>query len=413
MRVAEIRLDLLQVPLRTSLVTATADWASVRLGILRLRTDGGLEGLAELALDDAADAAATDVDVRSDARRLTQLEAELAVGLPASVPVDGASLARWVDGLVARVARSGSLDPSLAQPMRSALASAAADVLARADGLSLAAWLVHGSTGGRAAHGLRPGTAPGFLQSPPSEVVWVNALLGIADPEAVAAQARRLVDAGFRCLKLKAGAEARGQVARRVAAVRDVVGTAIAIRLDLNGSLDEASALELLAELAAYALDYVEQPVPASAGPEALARLRRQVAVPIAADEAVTDVTALQRLVHAGAVDAVVVKPGRVGGLLEAARMVELALASQTRVTVSTLLESGIGVTTALHLAASVPGQAAHGLSTSGLLATDLLREPLAVRAGRLAVPRAPGLGVALDEASLARHEVREDGPHA
>ncbi len=157
----------------------------------------------------------------------------------------------------------------------------------------------------------------------------------------------------------------------------------------------------------------MEQPVPVSAGAEALARLRRQVGVPIAADEAVTDVTALQRLVRVGAVDAVVVKPGRVGGLLEAARMVELALASQTRVTVSTLLESGIGVATALHLAASVPGRAAHGLSTSGLLATDLLREPLTVRAGRLAVPRAPGLGVALDEASLARHEVREDGQRA
>jgi L-alanine-DL-glutamate epimerase-like enolase superfamily enzyme len=413
MRVAEIRLDLLQVPLRTSLVTATADWASVRLGILRLRTDGGLEGLAELALDDAADAAATDAGVRSDARRLARLEADLAVGLPVSVPFDGAALVRWVDGIVARVARSGSLDPSLAQPMRSALATAAADVLAHADGLSLATWLVHGSPGGGASPEPRPATAPGFLQSPPSEAVWVNALLGIADPEAVAAQARRLVDAGFRCLKLKAGAQARGQVARRVAAVRDVVGTAIAIRLDLNGSLDEASALELLAELAPYGLDYVEQPAPPSAGAEALARLRRQAGVPIAADEAVTDVTALQRLVRARAVDAVVVKPGRVGGLLEAARMVELALASQTRVTVSTLLESGIGVATALHLAASVPGRAAHGLSTSGLLADDLLREPLAVRGGRLAVPQAPGLGVSLDEASLARYQVPEAGSHA
>jgi L-alanine-DL-glutamate epimerase-like enolase superfamily enzyme len=408
MRIAEIRLDLLEVPLRTSLATATAARASVRLGILRLRSDTGLEGLGELPLDDTADA-----DVGSDVGRVAGLESNLAEILPARVPLDGEVLGTLVEDLIARLARSGSLDPPLARSLRSALATAAADVLAQADGLSLAAWLAHGSPAAPAAHGPRTGPALRLLESTPSEAVRVNALVGIADVEAIVVQARRLVDAGFDCLKLKGGAEARGRLARRVAAVRDAVGPTIAIRLDLNGALDEASALELLPHLAPYGLEYVEQPVPASAGVGALVRLRRQVGVPIAADEAVTDVMALQRLARAGAVDAVIVKPGRVGGLPEAARMVELALASDTRVTVSTLLESGVGVAAALHLAATVPGRAAHGLSTSGLLTADLLREPLAVRGGRLAVPQAPGLGVALDVASLAQYQVRAAGSHA
>jgi L-alanine-DL-glutamate epimerase-like enolase superfamily enzyme len=399
MRIIEIRLELLEVPLRTSLATGTGERTSVRLGLLHLGTDAGLEGLAEVPLEGAPG-----VYVVSDARRVAALGANVAASLPARVTADRKVLGTWVDGLMARLATSGSLDPTLAASLRSALWTAAADVLARGDGLSLAAWLAGGPW---SRDGLR------VLGSPPSGSVIVNALLGIGEPTTVAAEAHRLVRAGFSCLKLKGGVEPRGQMARRIAAVRDAVGPAIALRLDLNGSLDEASALELLPELAPYGLEYVEQPIPASAGVEALARLRRKVGVLVAADEAVTDVAALERLARAGAVDAVIVKPSRVGGLPEAARMVELAVASDTRVTVSTLFESGVGVAAALHLAATVPGQVAHGLSTSGLLTADLLDESLAIRGGRLAVPQGPGLGVAVDGASVARFRIAETTAHA
>ncbi len=50
--------------------------------------------------------------------------------------------------------------------------------------------------------------------------------------------------------------------------------------------------------LAPYRLEYVEQPMPAAAGVEALARLRRRVATPIAADEAVTDLAAVRALLR-------------------------------------------------------------------------------------------------------------------
>ncbi len=45
MRVTGVSLDVLEVPLRTSLATASADWTAVRLGLLSLRTDTGLTGL--------------------------------------------------------------------------------------------------------------------------------------------------------------------------------------------------------------------------------------------------------------------------------------------------------------------------------------------------------------------------------
>ncbi|MDP2675401.1 MAG: enolase C-terminal domain-like protein, partial [Dehalococcoidia bacterium] len=62
----------------------------------------------------------------------------------------------------------------------------------------------------------------------------------------------------------------------------------------------------------------------------------------------------------------------------------------------------------ALHLAATLPAEGpAHGLATGALLAADIVARPLAVRAGRMALPEGPGLGVELDEGALARYGMR------
>jgi L-alanine-DL-glutamate epimerase-like enolase superfamily enzyme len=103
-----------------------------------------------------------------------------------------------------------------------------------------------------------------------------------------------------------------------------------------------------------------------------------------------------------------VVKPARVGGIRAARRIAEVAAAGGVATVVSTLFESGVGIAAALHLAAAVPGEGrAHGLATADLLASDLLARPLPVRAGAMAVPRGPGLGVELDEVALDRYAVR------
>jgi L-Ala-D/L-Glu epimerase len=384
MRVASVRVEVLKVPLRTSLATASGEWAVVRLGLLSLRTDTGLTGLGEVALDEHA----TEADrwYRGAALSNALLDALAAVDLADASAVDE---------------RLEAIDawPGVGRALRSALATACVDALARTDGRTAAAWLADEASAGASV---------GFPVSPPAFHVAVNAIVGIAEPEVAAAEARQLVENGFACLKLKGGAEGPGVLARRVAAVRESVGPFASLRLDLNGALDEGSATSLLMGLEPYRLEYVEQPIPAAAGVEALARLRRCVAMPIAADEAVTDLAAARAIAAAGAADVMVVKPARVGGLAQAARIVDLAVATDTRVTVATLFESGVGVAAALHLAAIVPGGHAHGLSTAGLLASDLLTEALPIQGGRMALPSAPGLGVAIDPLAVERYRVRQ-----
>ena len=380
MRISDVSIDLLEVPLRTTLATASAGWAVVRTGLLSLRTDTGLTGLGEVAVDgigDAAWALATETGP-SLVKTLRGLDLEDVGALDARL----AAIDAW---------------PGVGRALRSAVATARADALAKAAGRTVAVWLVEGAV---------PGSPLRLLESPPASSVAVNALVGIAEPEVAAAEARRLVETGYRCLKLKGGGEAVAALVRRVAAIRESVGPLTSLRLDLNGALDEETASGVLLALEPYRLEYVEQPMPASAGVEALARLRRRVATPLAADEAVTDPAAVRALLRAGAVDVLVVKPARVGGLAEAARIVELGLASDRGVTVATLVESGVGVVAALHLAAAVPGDRAHGLSTAGLLASDLLAGGPTVQGGRMTVPSGPGLGIATDPLAVERHRV-------
>ena len=206
-------------------------------------------------------------------------------------------------------------------------------------------------------------------------------------PAASAEAARQSVDAGFVTLKLKAGAERETEVlVDRVRAVREAIGPDVHLRLDVNGAWDPPTAEERLEAVERFQLEYVEQPL-AGDDAEALAELRRRVRVPIAADETVTSVKAARELLDAEAVDVLVVKPARVGGLVVGAEIAALAAERGVPVVVSTLFETGVGIAAALAMAASAPGGRLrgpghapdHGLATAG----PARARPVAGRAGR------------------------------
>ncbi len=224
--------------------------------------------------------------------------------------------------------------------------------------------------------------------------VAVNALI-VLDGLALTAVARKVADLvtdGFGSLKCKVTPGPGAIEALRE--VRSVAGPHVAVRVDPNGTLPEHAAVRWLRALEPLGIDYVEQPLDPARGIAALARLRSQVAIPIAADELVTDLATAIRIVDADAVDVLVVKPARVGGPRTALAIAGHAAAAGLGVTVSTLYETGIGLAAALHVAATLPGDTAHGLATAGLLADDPTTGLPSVRCGRIALPEGDGLGV-------------------
>jgi O-succinylbenzoate synthase len=166
-----------------------------------------------------------------------------------------------------------------------------------------------------------------------------------------------------------------------VAAVRDALGPGVPIRIDANGAWDVDTAVDTIARLARYDLEFVEQPVATIAD---LARVRRAVDVPIAADECIRTIDDARAVRAADAVDVIVLKQQPLGGVRAALRVAETA---GVPAVVTSMMETSVGLAAGVALAAALPELPyACGLATLGVLSGDVTRTPLVPVAGAIAV---------------------------
>ena len=245
----------------------------------------------------------------------------------------------------------------------------------------------------------RAGRAVG---EPGAEAIAVNRTLAAGPPEEVARQAGEAVREGYACFKLKVGLP---DDAERVAAVREAIGPWPALRVDANGAWSVDEALRAVDALRQHDLELVEQPCPTL--PE-LAEVRQAAGVPIAADEPIATPDDVRAAAEAGACDAVNVKLAPSGGFGAARATVAAARECGLEPYLSSTLDGPWGIAAALQLAASERLSLACGLATLQLFDARLARALPAPRAGLLAVPQGPGLGVAVEDDVLREVLVEE-----
>lgn len=205
------------------------------------------------------------------------------------------------------------------------------------------------------------------------------------------------VEAGYHRVKLKVepGREAF------VRAVRNAL-PATPLQVDANGAytLDDLALLQSLDELD---LLLIEQPLAANdwrGHVELSSRLR----TPVCLDESILDAGTAAVALDRGACRIVNIKPGRVGGYLEAARVHDVCLARGAPAWCGGMLETALARTANLALAA-LPGFTLPGdISPSSRWFLDDVAPPVEMDAdGWFAVPDTPGIGVTPDAAALAR----------
>ena len=222
----------------------------------------------------------------------------------------------------------------------------------------------------------------------------VNATIPAVGPDVAYDIAAR---SGCRTAKVKVaepGQSERDDV-ERVAAVRDALGQAGRIRVDANGGWDVQQAASMLQRLAGVGLEYAEQPC-ATLGE--LARLRRLVQVPLAADESIRKASDPLAVRAAGAADIVVLKVAPLGGVRNA---LEIAAECCLPVVVSSAVDSSVGLAAGVSLAAALPELRYDcGLGTMALLTGDVTANSLLPDAGKLQVG-----AVQVDEEALAAWE--------
>ncbi len=224
-----------------------------------------------------------------------------------------------------------------------------------------------------------------LISDTPASRVPVNATLTALDRAGAAEQAARAEREGYGCIKLKVGV---GDDAGRVAAARAGAGPEMMLRLDANGAWTPAEAVAALEALAPAGLELVEEP---THGIEGVREVRERTAVRVAIDETAAEPGALT----SGVADAVCLKVSRCGGISSLLAAATLVRASGAEVYLASTLDGPIGVAAGLHAAAALASRGAIapcGLATLGLFAD--LGDPLPVREGAIALPRAGGLGV-------------------
>lgn len=362
-RIQEASLHPYSAPLERAYVSATATHETRDGLILQIKTEDGTPGLGEAA------------PLSNRTEPLEQARQALAQALH-TLGEETLDLQDALDGVDDLLA-----DPAATPTARYALETAILDALTRSTETPLSRHL--------AAEHETPATVP--------QAVPVNDTIPAMDPQATGDKARQASNRGYDTIKLKATGSWEDD-RRRVEQARANAGSAN-LRLDVNGAWEDPdTALDRLKTLAPYELEYIEQPLPPEAIPE-MARLREASPVPVAADEPLTTLDAIDQVLDANAADVLVLKPMVLGGLQRVLQAHAQATDAGVPVVVTSTIDGAIGRAAALHAAAALGERPlACGLATGDLFE----REPTAyderIHHGRLLVPTSPGHGAWINE---------------
>jgi len=222
--------------------------------------------------------------------------------------------------------------------------------------------------------------------------------LGIQDSAAELVDAvAEAVGKGYHRVKMKVK---RGCDVEMVAAVRERFPD-IQLMVDANGdyTLDDAATLK---QLDRFGLTMIEQPLSYSDIYEH-SILQRQLETPLCLDESIHSLADARAAMDLGACRVINIKEGRVGGLLESLRIVELCASRGIPAWSGGMDETGIGRAVNIHLQ-TVPGFTLPGdtSETSRYFHEDIVDPPVVLDdRGFIAVPEGPGIGVAINEQVL------------
>lgn len=258
---------------------------------------------------------------------------------------------------------------------KAALEMAVLDAELRAAGMSFRQFL------GGVADTIAPGVSVGITDT-------IDELLEVVGSH---------LDEGYGRIKLKI--EPGWDVAP-VGAVRERFGDDILLQVDANTAYGRFDAAHL-AKLDAFGLLLIEQPL----GEEDLlghAQLARRLTTPICLDESIVSAAAAADAIALGACSIVNIKPGRVGGYLEARAIHDVCRANGVPVWHGGMLETGIGRAANLALA-SLPGFVLPGdISATSRYFREDVTPPFVLTNGTIPVPTGPGIGVEVVESSLS-----------
>jgi muconate cycloisomerase len=197
--------------------------------------------------------------------------------------------------------------------------------------------------------------------------------------------------------KLKIGKRSVREDVAQVARIKEAVGDAASVRVDVNTAWSLQDARWGLKGLQDAGCELVEQPVPARYR-RAMAELTRSYEIAVMADEALNGPEDALEVAAARAADVFAVKIGQSGGLKRASEVIAIGQAAGLGLYGGTMLETGLSTAAALQLFSTVE-DLAWGTELFGplLLTEDILADPIVYRDFCVEIPKGVGIGATLD----------------
>jgi O-succinylbenzoate synthase len=237
------------------------------------------------------------------------------------------------------------------------------------------------------------------------KAVPVGVSLGIQPTlDATRDQVQKHLEQGYQRIKLKIKP---GWDVKMIAFVRAAFPEAT-LTVDANSAYS-LSDIQVLRALDTFGLDYIEQPL-AYDDLVDHAKLQAQIRTPICLDESILSAEDARKGLEIGAGRVINIKVARVGGMLEARRVHDVANAFNAPVWCGGMLETGIGRAHNIHLATlpnfTKPGDTS---SSSRYWDQDVINEPLETSGGMMPVPQGAGIGVTLNRDVIASRRLTHE----
>ncbi|MCC3356772.1 enolase C-terminal domain-like protein [Bacillus sp. REN16] len=229
---------------------------------------------------------------------------------------------------------------------------------------------------------------------------------GETTPDDIVDYCRKIVsENGFSNIKLKGGVFEPNHDIDTIAAIRKEFGSDMGLRIDPNAVWSPTKALEVSRKLLEYNLEYLEDPTP---NLEGMARIRRDVPIPLATNMCVVDFDQIAPAFRLGSVDVILGDTHKWGGILATKKLAAVCETLQFGFSLHSGCELGISTLAYAHVAASTPVLSYAADSHYTHLTDDILKGGLLkFKDGMLEVPDKPGLGAELDEDKLELYAER------
>lgn len=183
------------------------------------------------------------------------------------------------------------------------------------------------------------------------KTICTDITISVNDPETMAKDAADAIGRGYDCLKVKVGKEPEKDIAR-LSAIREVVPKKTLIRIDANQGWEPKEAVRILNGMQEKGLDieFVEQPVKGH-DIEGLKYVTERSYVPVLADESVFSVEDAFKILQMRAADMINIKLMKCGGLYNGLKIATAAEVYGVECMIGCMLEAKISVNAAVHLA--------------------------------------------------------------